>query len=111
MTIYATAARATGFALMATILASPALAKPARCFTTDDGYFPCDFRSIDKAGSFEISGEGVPGYSLLIDRPGFAFGFVKIDGRTVPLPGEYVRSRDDGACWANPETDTKICAW
>lgn len=90
---------------------SPAFAKPARCFTTDDGYYPCDFRATDRSGSFEVSAPGKPSYSLVVDRPGFAFGYLGIGGRSIALPGQYVRSRDDGACWANPENETKICAW
>lgn len=86
-------------------------AKPARCFTTDDGYYPCDFRVLDRDGSFEISAPGVPTYSLWIDRPGFAAGFVNLGGRNIGLPGMYVRRSDDPACWSNPETDTRICAW
>ena len=89
----------------------PATAKPARCFTTDDGYYDCNFRGLDRDGSFEISARGYPTYSLWIDRPGFAAGFVNLGGRNIALPGLYVRQRDDGACWANPETNTKICAW
>lgn len=92
-------------------LTAVADAKPARCFTTDDGYFACDFRATDKAGSFRISAPRHPGYVLEVDQPGFAFGFVIIGGRSIPLPSQYVRSRDDGACWVNPETSTKICAW
>lgn len=92
-------------------LSSSAEAKPARCFTTDDGYFACDFRATDKAGSFRISAPRYPSYALEVDQPGFAYGFVTIGGRSIPLPGRYVRSRDDGACWLNPETNTKICAW
>ncbi|MEQ9181716.1 MAG: hypothetical protein RIF44_23805 [Nitratireductor sp.] len=88
-----------------------AFAKPARCFTTDDGYYECDFRGTDKAGSFVIAANGYPTYSLVIDRPGFAFGFVNFGDRNISLPGEYVRSRDDAACWNNPQTSTKICAW
>lgn len=103
----------SGLAALALALggASPAWSKPARCFTTDDGYYPCDFRPTDRSGSFEIRARGYPTYNLMIDRPGFAFGFVTYDERAMRLPGEYVRSRDDGACWANPETETKICAW
>ena len=82
-------------------------AKRARCFTTDDGYYPCSFRALDDAGSFRISAPGYPTFTLEVDQPGFAYG--TINGR--PLPGQYVRSRDDGACWNNPETDTKLCAW
>lgn len=89
----------------------PAHAKPARCFTTDDGYYPCDFRGLDRAGSFTIRAAGYPTFTLEVDRPGFAYGFVNFGDRNIPLPGQYVRSRDDGACWQNPETNTKICAW
>ena len=31
---------------------SPASAKPADCFTSDDGNYPCNFRGTDSAGSF-----------------------------------------------------------
>ena len=98
-------------AVLLAVAALPAAAKPARCFTTDDGHFGCAFRAIDKAGSFEITGEGVPAYSLLVERPGVAYGFVRIDGRSIPLPGEYRRSEADGACWENADTATRICAW
>jgi len=27
------------------------------------------------------------------------------------LPGRYLRSEDDPACWENDETETKICVW
>ncbi|CAN7472111.1 hypothetical protein [Mesorhizobium sp. LjRoot246] len=86
-------------------------AKRARCFTSDDGYFACSYRSIDDAGSFRISAPGYPTYVLEIDGPGFAYGFVNLGRRNVPLPGQFVRSRDDGACWNNPQTNTKLCAW
>ena len=92
-------------------MAMPAQAKKARCFTTDDGYFPCNFKATDDFGSFRISARGFPSYEIEVDQPGFAYGFVNLGGRNVSLPGQYVRSRDDGACWANPETSTKICAW
>ncbi len=107
-----------GLALVATaggflmLLVGVADTKPARCFTSDDGYFNCDFRGLDSAGSFRISGKGYPTYTLEVDTPGFAFGYVHLGtGRTIPLPGQFVRQRDDAACWANPETDVKICAW
>lgn len=89
----------------------PASAKPARCFTTDDGYFPCDFKGLDRQGSFEITARGYPVYTLWVERPGFAAGFVTLGGRSVALPGMYVRQGDDRACWSNPETGTRICAW
>lgn len=96
------------FTLAATLAAS---AKPARCFTTDDGYYDCDFRGLDRDGSFEIAAPGYPAYSLWVDRPGFAAGFVNLGGRNIGLPGMFVRRSDDRACWSNPETGTKVCAW
>jgi len=102
---------ACGLAAAALLFATSAEAKRARCFTTDDGYFPCTFVATDRQGSFEISARGKPTYSLIVDQPGFASAFVNIGGRNVSLPGMYVRSSDDGACWNNPETSTRICAW
>lgn len=98
------------FAGAAALIASHAHAKPARCFTTDDGYYQCDFRGLDDSGSFRISASGYPTYTLNVED-GFAFGVMTLSGNSVSLPGQYVRSREDGACWQNPETSTKICAW
>ncbi|MCD2470959.1 hypothetical protein LQ948_07040 [Jiella sp. MQZ9-1] len=93
-------------------LPAPAAAKPARCFTTGDGSYPCDFRATDADGSFEIRAKGKPGFSLLIDSKGVASGYADYGtGRNVPLPGRYLRQHDDPACWANTESHTKICAW
>lgn len=93
-------------------LGGPASAKTARCFTDDDGYYSCAFKATDANGSFEISAPGKPTYILIIDSPGVAEGFADLGtGRNVALPGEYRRDQDDGACWRNTETDTKICAW
>ena len=78
--------------------AAPALAKSARCYTSDDGYFPCRFAATDSDGSFEISGRGF-GFSMVMDKPGFGFGYLGLGDDSTALPGEYVRSRDDGACW------------
>lgn len=46
-----------------------ASAKSARCFTTDDGHYPCNFRGTG-GGSFEISAPGKPSFRLTIDAPG-----------------------------------------
>ena len=89
----------------------PAHAKPARCFSTDDGHYACDFRSLGSDGSFETSADGYPTYTLQVDSPGRAYGFLDLGDGNVSLPGEYVRQSDDPACWANPDTSTKICAW
>jgi hypothetical protein len=91
--------------------AGAASAKSARCYTSDDGYYSCSFRGLDDAGSFRISAPGYPTFTLEVDSPGFAYGYADYGSGNVSLPGQYVRSRDDGACWNNPETSTKICAW
>jgi hypothetical protein len=101
-----------GAIALAILATTPALAKSARCFTTDDGYYTCDFKPLG-GGDFEVSAPGYPTFSLEIDSPGFAYGYAQYETgeRRVPLPGMYVRSRDDGACWNNPETETRLCAW
>ena len=88
-------------------------AKRARCYTSDDGYFPCSYRSIDDAGSFRISADGKPAFEVWIDSPGVASvgATFEAGGRSVALPGTYYRSEDDGACWVSDETDSEICAW
>jgi hypothetical protein len=93
------------------ILAGAAEAKPARCFTTDDGEFDCEFTALDDAGSFEIYGAATPRYTIMVEEPGRAFGFANFGDRNVSLPGVYIRQSDDPACWANSDTETKICAW
>ena len=98
---------------LAAIAASalPASAKSARCFTTDDGYYDCSFRGLDGAGSFRISAPGYPTFTLEVYQPGFAYGYADHGSGNVSLPGQFVRNRDDRACWNNPEMSTKICAW
>ena len=103
------AAAAASFLLC---LSLPATAKPARCFTSDDGTYPCDFRLTDPDGSFQISAKGKPTFMLNMDGPGRAFGYANFGGgRNVSLPGEYTRDTADKACWVNGDTGTKICAW
>jgi hypothetical protein len=94
-------------------MAGPALAKDADCYTTDDGDYPCNFESLDAAGSFEISARGKPTFQVWIERPGEAsVGAVfEAGGRSVPLPGTYDRSEEDGACWVSRETEAELCAW
>ena len=102
---------AVALAVMMAAWTGTAEAKRARCYTSDDGYYSCNFRGIDDAGSFRISASGYPTFTLEISSPGFAYGYADYGSGNVSLPGQYVRSRDDGACWNNPETSTKICAW
>ena len=88
-----------------------AWAKPAQCFTTDDGHYACDFRGTDARGSFTIKARGYPTYSLEVDSPGTAFGYVNFGDRNVALPGTFERERADPACWRNSDTDVKVCVW
>ncbi len=94
-------------------LTSPALAKDARCFTSDDGEYKCRFEPLDDAGSFRISGKGKPTFEVWIEEPGVATvgATFEAGGRSVALPGYYDRSVTDGACWISRETGTQICAW
>lgn len=87
-----------------------AQARPARCTTTDEGSYACEFRSTGTDGSFEISARGKPTYSLTVDSPGVAFGFVNLGGRNTALPGRYKRSTSEPGCWVNDTTSAKICA-
>jgi hypothetical protein len=101
----------SALAVSLTAGAFSASAKPARCFTTDDGHFPCNFQGLDRDGSFEISAKGVPSHTLLIEQPGVASGYIDFGARSIALPGVYVREAADPACWANSATGTRICAW
>lgn len=103
-----------GLGLATTLLlavASVATAKPAQCFTTDEGTYPCEFELVEFNGSFSLSAPGKPTYMLIFDAPGYAYGFVNFGDRNIALPGPYKRDTDDPACWANLEIDAKICAW
>jgi hypothetical protein len=106
--------RATGTASLAVVLclcaSNVSEARPARCFTSDDGFYECDFVGGPQGG-FTISASGRPTVILNIDKPGVAFGVVELDGRNVPLAGRYRRSEGDRACWENDATGTRICAW
>ena len=91
--------------------AVPAEAKPARCFTTDDGRYACNFVATGRDGSFRISAPGKPTYILEMIGPGLATGFVKLGTRNVALPGRFRRNGADRACWDNDATRVRICAW
>jgi hypothetical protein len=103
---------ASGLACFALVLcvAFDADAKAARCNTTDDGTYECQFRITDTDGSFEISAPGKPRYMLNMVQPGVAFGFVNFGARNISLPGKYLRSKSDPDCWINDSTSTSICA-
>lgn len=90
--------------------ATIAEAKPARCFTTDEGSYSCRFRATGRDGSFEISAPGKPTYILNMIEPGVASAYVTIGGRNISLPGRYLRSQTEPGCWVNDATRAKICA-
>jgi hypothetical protein len=92
-------------------ITDPADARLARCFTTDSGFYDCQFVTTDRQGSFRISASGKPTITLNIDQPGIAFGFAKFGTRNMSLPGRYLRSATDPACWVNDATGTRVCAW
>ena len=85
-------------------------ARPARCYTSDDGFYECEFVAGARGG-FTISAPGKPIVILNIDTPGIAFGFARLGGRNVALPGRYHRSATDRACWENDATGSRVCAW
>ena len=98
-------------ALTLLMAAQAASAKPAQCFTTDDGYYSCDFRGLDSSGSFVVSAPNRPTYTVEVYQPGRAYGFADFGSGNTSLPGEYIRNRQDRACWDNTATATQICAW
>lgn len=104
-------ALALGLASLA--FAGPALAKDARCRTSDDGSYACHFTKLDSAGSFRISAPGKPTFEIWIESEGegFASGIFEPGGRSVSLPGTYIRSNKDRACWVSDATEAEICAW
>lgn len=86
-------------------------ARPARCFTTDEGGYPCQFRETGRDGSFSISAPRKPTFVITVTEPGVANGFLDFGERAVSLPGRYMRSTTEPGCWVNHSTGTKICAW
>jgi hypothetical protein len=104
-------ARFLGGVALCLALSTASEARTARCFTTDEGSFRCDFRPTGRDGSFQISAPGKPTYILTIDEKDAAFGFVSLGGRNTPLPGRYLRSKTERGCWVNDTTSAKICAY
>lgn len=100
----------------AVLLASAAFigaanAKSARCYTTDDGEYDCEFVLTDNAGSFEISAPEKPTFSLQIESQSVGWAYGDYGDGSVALPGRFERSRNDPACWVSYETGAEICAW
>jgi hypothetical protein len=86
-------------------------AKQARCYNSDDGSYPCEFRQFGGDGSFTVYGANVPTYTIAIVRPGVADGFADYGDGNIALPGTFYRSREDRACWVSDATGFAICAY
>lgn len=89
----------------------PAHAKQARCYNTDDGTYACDFRQFGGDGSFTISAPVKPTYTISIVRRGVADGFADFGNGNVVLPGPFLRSQQDRACWVSDATGFTLCAY
>ena len=95
--------------LLALFIPIAAQGRPARCTTTDDGSYPCDFEPTDRNGSFEIRAPGKPLYIIVVEEPGRAGAFVNLGTRNIGLAGPYVRSKEDPACWVSEAANARIC--
>lgn len=97
--------------LMLPAAAGPADAKQARCFNSDDGSYTCDFRQFGGDGSFSVSAPLKPTYTISIVRQGVADGFADYGEGNRFLPGPFLRSKADRACWISDATSFRICAY
>lgn len=98
------------FTLLLAAGTSHVQARPATCYNSDDGTYPCDFAPYGGNSSFTARGAGQE-YTIDIYEPGYASGSVLIDGRVILLPGTFLRSRQDRACWVSDETDFALCVY
>jgi len=105
----------TRIALLAVLalaaLPSHVRADAARCYNSDDGAGPCQFRQFGGNGSFTVHGANVPADTIAIVRRSVANGFAHYGGGDVALPGTCHRSREDRACWVSDVTGFAICAY
>lgn len=88
-----------------------ATAKPARCFNSDDGTYPCDFQAFGGNGSFTVRAPGKPSYTLSIQSRGVADGYANYGSGNIFIPGPFYRSNRDRACWVSNATGFQICAY
>lgn len=83
-------------------------ARPARCTTSEEGSYACDFEPVGRDGSFRIAAPGKPTYAIDVVEPGIAAASVSFGARSIPLPGRYVRQQS--GCWINFDNRSRICA-
>ena len=85
-------------------------AEAATCVTPDDGRYTCTFEQFGGDGSFTVNAPGKPAYTISIVSQGLADGFADYGtGRNVSLPGPFVRSATERACWVSDATGFSIC--
>ncbi|MCU0882744.1 MAG: hypothetical protein MUF14_08775 [Hyphomonadaceae bacterium] len=101
---------ALGTAVLASLLAGTAQARPADC-TVNSTTYVCDFTQQGGDGSFTITARGKDTYILVMNGDGTAFGFFQVQGRgrNVPVAGTFVRSPADTSCWINADVGRTIC--
>lgn len=88
-----------------------AAARPATCFTDDDGRYPCDFEQFGGDGSFVVRAPGKPTFTVSMERRGVASGFADYGSGNIFLPGPFYRSNRDRACWVSDATGFSICVY
>lgn len=88
-----------------------AAARPATCFTTDDGRYACDFQQFGGDGSFIVRAPGIPTFTMSMEGRGVASGFADFGGGNITLPGPFYRSNQDRACWVSDATGFSICVY
>lgn len=105
------AVRAPAFAaaLFALGAALPAQAGEARCNTSDDGIYACEFEQFGGDGSFIVSAPMRPTYTLEIVDDGVGEVFGDFGSGNRFLPGPFFRSQDDPACWVSEATGFALC--
>ncbi|WMS43425.1 hypothetical protein RDV64_03200 [Acuticoccus sp. MNP-M23] len=89
----------------------PVEAKPARCYSTDEGDYACDFKQFGGDGSFTVSAPLRPTYTISITGRDEADGFSDYGNGNIPLPGPFYRSSSDRACWISDATAFEVCAY
>jgi hypothetical protein len=96
----------------ATTVPVDAKSRSVRCWVTGVGAYPCTFTPLAGDGSFKISARNRDSYTLTLNGDGTAYAFLQVrgQGRTIALPGIYVRDAADRACWANSDPAFRICA-
>ena len=98
-------------AALCLIAAAPAIAAEARCYNSDDGDYDCRFSQFGGDGSFVVSAPMRPTYTLEMLSDGVASAFGDFGSGNRFLPGPFLRSRTDPACWISEATGFALCVY